>query len=161
MRRLSFVVLTVLAPAAVLVLALPSPVAANPQLRRFSIDARQFEYAPGRLEVNVGDRVALTLTASDVVHGFYLDGYGIEHRIEPGQSVTIEFVADQAGKFRYRCSVSCGPLHPFMIGELVVGPNLPFWQASGFVLIALIGALIHLYLSSSREASSGKTQESS
>lgn len=159
MRRLRLVVLTLLAVAAALLLVIPSPAAANPQFRRFTVDARQFEYTPGRFEVNIGDRVALTLTASDVVHGFYLDGYRIEHRIEPGQTVTIEFVADQAGKFRYRCSVSCGPLHPFMIGELVVGPNVPFSQAVGFVLIALVGALFFLW--SSREASNGKTQESS
>jgi heme/copper-type cytochrome/quinol oxidase subunit 2 len=158
MRRIRFLVLIALAVGAALLLTIPAPVSANPQLRRFTIDAKQFEYLPGRFEVNIGDRVALTLTASDVVHGFFLDGYEIEHRIEPGQSVTVEFVADQAGKFRYRCSVSCGPLHPFMIGELVVGPNVPFWQASGFVLIALIGALVFLW--SSREVSSDKIQKS-
>lgn len=158
MRRIRFLVLIALAAGTALLLTIPAPVSANPQLRRFTIDARQFEYSPGRFEVNVGDRVILTLTASDVVHGFYLDGYGIERRFTPGQSVTLEFMADKAGKFRYRCSVSCGPLHPFMIGELVVGPNVPFWQAGGFVVIALVGALFVLW--SSREVSSGKTQQS-
>lgn len=158
MRRLGVVVFTIFAAVVALVLMIPAPAAANSQVRRFALDATQFEYAPGRLEVNVGDRVVLTLAASDVVHGFYLDGYGIEHRIEPGQSVTIEFVANQAGKFRYRCSVSCGPLHPFMIGELVVGPNFPYWQAAGLVLIALVGMLFVLW--SSRGASSDNTQES-
>lgn len=158
MRRIRFLVLIALAVGAALLLTIPAPVSANPQLRRFTIDARQFEFTPGRVEVNVGDRVILTLTASDVVHGFYLDGYGIERRFTPGQSVTLEFMADKAGKFRYRCSVSCGPLHPFMIGELVVGPNVPFWQAGGFVVIALVGALFVLW--SSREVSSGKTQQS-
>jgi heme/copper-type cytochrome/quinol oxidase subunit 2 len=161
MRVFRIAVLTILAAAAVMLFVLPPPVGAQPQHRQFILDARQFEYAPGRFEVNVGDRVSLTLTASDVVHGFYLDGYGIERRITPGQSVTVEFLADRAGKFRYRCSVSCGPLHPFMIGELVVGPNAPFWQAVSFVLMALFGALIQLYTRSSREASNGKTQEPS
>ena len=48
-------------------------------------------------------------------------------------------LADQRGKFRYRCSVSCGPLHPFMIGELIVGPNVPLWRAIGVALVALAG----------------------
>lgn len=161
MRWLRLLPPILLVVAAALLLVIPSPIAASPQLRRFTLDAKRFEYTPGRFEVNVGDRVELRLAASDVVHGFYLDGYGIERRFAPGQSVTIEFVADQAGKFRYRCSVSCGPLHPFMIGELVVGPNMPFWQAASFVLIALFGALIHLYKGSSREAANGKTQEPS
>jgi heme/copper-type cytochrome/quinol oxidase subunit 2 len=74
---------------------------------------------PGRVQVNQGDRVVIIVAALDVSHGFYLDGYGIERRVTPGVPQRIEFVADKAGKFRYRCSVNCGSLHPFMIGELV------------------------------------------
>ena len=117
----------------------------TPQERHITIDATQFQFTPAQLDVNYGDRVILTLTASDVVHGFYLDGYGIEQRITPGVSQHIEFVANQMGKFRYRCAVSCGPLHPFMIGELVVGPNLPFWRAVGVLLVALGAFLIFLW----------------
>ena len=113
--------------------------------RTLTLDATQFEFTPGRLTVNQGDRVVFRLTASDVVHGFYLDGYGLERRIEPGVQQRIEFVADQPGKFRYRCSVSCGPLHPFMIGELIVSPNTPFWKAAGLVLTATAGLLVYLW----------------
>mgnify|MGYP005847274927 CR=1 FL=1 len=119
----------------------------DPQTRHFTIDATQFAFTPSRMEVNRGDQVMLTLTASDVVHGFYLDGYGIEQRVEPGRSVQVMFVADRAGKYRYRCSVSCGSLHPFMIGELVVGPNTPFWRTAGLVLVALSGTLCYLWYS--------------
>ncbi len=125
----------------VLLVPIPAP---SPQTREFTIDARQFEFAPGRLEVNYGDRVIITVTASDVVHGFYLDGYGINQQITPGVSQHIEFTADQVGKFRYRCSVSCGSLHPFMIGELVVGPNLLFGKAIVIALVALGVALVFL-----------------
>jgi heme/copper-type cytochrome/quinol oxidase subunit 2 len=123
------------------------------------LDATQYEYAPGRVRVNEGDQVVLTLTASDVVHGFYLDGYGLEPRVEPGVSEQITFVADKAGKFRYRCSVSCGPLHPFMSGELVVASNTPFWRAIGLVLVAAGGMLVVLWRTgkntSSQEVISG------
>jgi heme/copper-type cytochrome/quinol oxidase subunit 2 len=112
-----------------------------------ALDATQFQFMPGRVEVNQGDQVVITLTASDVVHGFYLDGYGIERRVEPGVPQQITFVADQAGKFRYRCAVSCGPLHPFMIGELVVTPNAPFWRAAGLILVAVTGMLAYLWQS--------------
>ena len=113
--------------------------------RQIALDATQFAFSPGRLEVHQGDRVTIDLTASDVVHGFYLDGYGLETRVVPGVTQHIEFTADQPGKFRYRCAVSCGSLHPFMIGELVVTPNNPFWKATGFVVLTLAGMLTYLW----------------
>jgi heme/copper-type cytochrome/quinol oxidase subunit 2 len=105
--------------------------------------------------VGQGDRVVITLTASDVVHGFYLDGYKIEERVEPGIIKQIEFVANKAGKFRYRCTVSCGSLHPFMLGELVVGPNVPFWRALGIVMVVVFGFLVYLW-----QLSTGANHES-
>lgn len=127
------------------VVLLPIPTFSTPQTRYITLDSRQFEYLPNRLHVQRDDTVIITLRSLDVVHGFYLDGYGIERRVEPGISQTIQFVADRTGKFRYRCSVSCGTLHPFMIGELVVGPNLLFWRAVGIIVVSLVGMLVYLW----------------
>jgi heme/copper-type cytochrome/quinol oxidase subunit 2 len=129
---------------ALTVAILPVPAFGSPVTRTITLDARQFEFAPARIEVNQGDRVIITLRADDVVHGFTLDGYAIQQRVAPGISQRIEFVADRAGKFRYRCSVTCGPMHPFMLGELVVGPNTLFWRAAALMLIVASGALILL-----------------
>jgi heme/copper-type cytochrome/quinol oxidase subunit 2 len=123
----------------------PLPGAAHATTREITLDATQFEYTPGRVQVNQGDRVIITLTASDVVHGFFLDGYALERRVEPGVAQQIAFTADKAGKFRYRCSVNCGPLHPFMIGELVVASNTPYWRAIGMVLVATGAMLAYLW----------------
>jgi heme/copper-type cytochrome/quinol oxidase subunit 2 len=119
------------------ILFLPVTNSPTPTTHQFTITAQQFEFIPGRIEVNQGDTVVISLSASDVTHGFYLEGYGTEQRIHPGIVQEITFTADQPGKFRYRCSVSCGSLHPFMIGELVVAPNLPFGRATLFVGAAL------------------------
>lgn len=145
MKRLRLVMPFVL--VALILLIIPTPAVATPALYHISLDMTQFEFAPGRFEVNYGDRVILTLTASDVTHGFYLDSYGIEQRVEPGIPAQVEFTATQPGKFRYRCSVTCGTMHPFMIGELVVAPNIPFWRAGGIVVIALAGMLFYLWKS--------------
>ena len=145
--------LRVLLPMAVLALAVfifPAPALGAPATRTITLDARQFEFAPARIEVNEGDRVIITLHADDVVHGFYLDGYGIQQRVAPGTSQRIEFIANRAGKFRYRCSVTCGPMHPFMIGELVVGPNTLFWRAAALTLVIAAGALTLLWRTSPR-----------
>jgi heme/copper-type cytochrome/quinol oxidase subunit 2 len=130
---------------ALVVLLAPVPVSTRPVTHHITMTADQFAFDPPVLRVNQGDRVRLTLRASDVVHGFHLDGYGLQQRVEPGLSREIEFVADSAGKFRYRCSVSCGTLHPFMIGELVVGPNLPFIRTLGLLLVAVAAALAYLW----------------
>lgn len=140
----------VLVPFGLLMLAAlfaPLPGAAAPTERTLHLDAAQFAFAPGRVHVNQGDRVVIDLTASDVVHGFYLDGYGLERRIEPGVAQQVVFTADKPGKFRYRCAVSCGPLHPFMIGELVVEANTPYWRAVGLVLVAAAGMVVYLWQS--------------
>lgn len=132
---------------ALAVLLMPAPPPATSAVYHVDLEATQFAFEPGRLEVQQGDRVVINLTAADVVHGFYLDGYNLTTRVTPGVAQRIEFVADRPGKFRYRCSVSCGPLHPFMIGELVVRPNSPLWRAVALVFTGLTGMLVYLWYS--------------
>ena len=138
---------------ALLILIVPVPSVTVPTTHYLSLTANQFQFTPGRVQVNQGDRVVITLAASDVVHGFYLDGYGLQTRVEPGVSQRIEFVADRPGKFRYRCSVTCGPIHPFMIGELVVGPNIPFWKTVAVMLVSAVGLLFSLWQSNRKKRS--------
>ena len=136
---------------ALLVLLVPIPSNSSPVTHDVTMTASQFAFDPPVLRVNRGDRIRLTLQAADVVHGFYLDGQNIAVRFEPGTSRQVEFVAEQVGKFRYRCSVSCGTLHPFMTGELVVGPNLVLGRAVGLMLVALAATLFYLWRFPPRE----------
>ena len=55
--------------------------------------------------------------------------------------LTLTFVADHAGSFRFRCSVTCGPLHPFMIGKLYVGPNWTLLRGSALAVLAAVAGL--------------------
>lgn len=105
------------------------------ETREFVIEARTFEYSPSRIEVNLGDTVILRLRPKDVTHGLYLDGYGLKTSAAPtvpgvpGGEGVLKFVADKPGKFRFRCSLTCGNLHPFMIGELNVRSGTPHTNA--------------------------------
>ena len=122
----------------------PAPATlAAPTDRHFRLEARSFEYTPPILDVDPGDRVTIDLAATDVVHGLYLDGYGLNITSDPGQTASLTFVADQPGTFRFRCSATCGALHPFMIGKLNVGPNWLLWRglALGVLAVAAVAIL--------------------
>ena len=120
----------------------PLPVQRHePTERTFRVKASSFEYTPAVLAVNPGDLVTIELTSNDVVHGLYLDGYDLEISADPDQTASLTFVADRPGSFRFRCSVTCGELHPFMIGKLKVGQNSLFWRGIGLAVIVMLAGV--------------------
>jgi len=122
---------------AIAVLVVPVPLTwAAPQERHVHIEASQFQFSPSVISVNPGDRVTIDLTSNDVVHGLYVDDYGVSTTADPGQTSRLTFVADKAGTFALRCFAPCGPLHPFMVGKLNVGPNWLLWRAMGIASVA-------------------------
>lgn len=140
--RISHLGWMALAAAALAFVFIPAPASSNtPQDRHIHIEASSFEYNPAVIAVNPGDRVTFELAASDVVHGLFLDGYEVSVTADPGQPARLTFVADRPGAFRFRCSVTCGPLHPFMTGRLQVGPNWLLWRAVGLAVVAAIGGV--------------------
>src|SRR5215216_6365399 len=121
----------------------PLPVqSVAPQERTFRVDARQFAYSTSELNVNAGDTVTLQLVSNDVVHGLYVDGYDISVEADPGQTATLTFTANKPGSFRFRCNITCGAMHPFMIGKLTVGTNAWLYRSFGMTLLAIVGVLI-------------------
>jgi cytochrome c oxidase subunit 2 len=93
--------------------------------KTFDITASKFRFEPETLEVEEGDRVTLTLRSTDVTHGIALKPFRIKTAIpKGGQPVTVEFVAEKAGTFEFRCSEYCGPRHSGMRGRLVVRPRV-------------------------------------
>jgi len=135
--------LVLLLAAAMLALA-PYPQASHPAPveRTIRIEASQFAYAPGEIRVNPGDTVTLKLVSTDVVHGLYLDGYGISVEADPGRTASTTFTASRAGSFRFRCNITCGALHPFMIGRLSVGNNTPLYRGLALGMLAAFGILL-------------------
>ena len=120
---------------------LPASITA-PRERTFQIEARQFAYSPSELQVNPGDTITLKLVSTDVVHGLYVDDYDISVEADPGQTATLTFVATKTGSFRFRCNVTCGAMHPFMIGKLTVGTNHWLYRSIGLAGLAIVGVLV-------------------
>lgn len=141
MRHRFSLLLFVMAGLVVAFAPLPAPAIA-PQARTFQIDARQFAYSPSELRVNPGDAVTIQLASTDVVHGLYVDDYDVSVEADPGQSETLTFVADKPGSFRIRCNVTCGAMHPFMIGKLNVGTNNWLFRSVGLAMLAVVSVII-------------------
>jgi len=139
----------------------------TPQEREVTVVARKYGYEPAVIRVNKGDTLRLRFASLDVVHGFYLEGHDVDatltpmrsavelrHPSRPGEEVTVEEVVvkvDSEGKFRYRCSSTCGFLHPFMLGELIVGPNRLLPTSLGMTLGVLLGGLAFVMIKDEEE----------
>jgi heme/copper-type cytochrome/quinol oxidase subunit 2 len=124
-----------------LILIAPLPQSSKtPQKRLIRIEASSFQFTPGQIHINPNDEVTIELVSMDVVHGLSLDGYDFELKADPGQTVSATFVADKAGVFRFRCSVACGNLHPFMIGKLQIGPNQLLIRGIALLILSIVTA---------------------
>jgi heme/copper-type cytochrome/quinol oxidase subunit 2 len=101
----------------------PAPAPSSPaQEQVIHLQASQFVFDPGDITVQFGQGVRLDLASQDVVHGIYIDGYELA--------------------FTIRCSVTCGPLHPFMIGKIRVLPDFKWIRLlAGSTLAVIAGVL--------------------
>ena len=103
------------------------------------VTAKKYEFDPSPIHVKKGTKVQLKITATDHSHGFKTEEFpegsdkkgtpGLTFtsfqdcwKIEKGQSVTVEFVAQIPGKYPFKCCVHCGWGHRGMKGELIVDP---------------------------------------
>jgi len=89
-------------------------------IKEFSMTAKQWSFTPNTLTVNQGDLVKLSIKSIDVTHGFSIPAFDVDQRINSGQEITVEFVADKKGTFSFACSVSCGAGHAGMTGKIIV-----------------------------------------
>jgi heme/copper-type cytochrome/quinol oxidase subunit 2 len=120
---------------------IPFPYLSTGQARNFTVQASQFQFTPAVLQVQPGDQVTINLESTDVVHGLYIDQYDLSIQADPGQTASLQFIADRKGGFNLRCSVACGAMHPFMLGKLQVGVNETLYRSFFSLPILLIGVL--------------------
>lgn len=140
LKWIGVIVLVVLASTSGGVLWAQYPL--NSSEKEFHLEARQFAYDPPIIRVNKGDRVTIKAQSRDVIHGLYLDGYDIDRMLRPGEPVQFTFIANKEGKFGFRCSLTCGVLHPFMIGKLIVEPNYLFPGSVGLAIGLAVSSII-------------------
>jgi heme/copper-type cytochrome/quinol oxidase subunit 2 len=162
-RKTALISIVVLFIATLAVPLLAHLLPRSPQTRVVQLKAHKYGYSPARIFVNRGDTLVFKPTSTDVTHGFLLDGYDVEFIIkqegiaflkyiwqdEAGESHTdwdkvreVKLTADRAGKFSFRCTQTCGNLHPFMTGELIVGPNTAYSAAVALSIWLAVSMLL-------------------
>ncbi len=75
---------------------------------------------PPTLYLPLGENVRFTLTASDVVHGFWIPAFMIQMQNLPGVTNQLEFSATKLGTFPGRCNILCGRNHSQMLFNVKV-----------------------------------------
>jgi cytochrome c oxidase subunit 2 len=79
---------------------------------------------PPTLYLPQGEKVRFTLTANDVVHGFWIPAFMIQMQNLPGVTNKLEFTANKLGTYPGRCNILCGRNHTQMIFSVkVVTPS--------------------------------------
>ncbi len=83
-------------------------------------------FSPEVIEVKKGDNIVWHITnlerAQDETHGFTIDTYNVHGSLEPGETNTFRFKADEEGVFPYYCTEFCSALHLEMMGYFLVKP---------------------------------------
>lgn len=105
----------------------PSEITPTPEDgERIEVDVvgADFSFSPTQITVAQGTTVVINFTNSDadgeMEHDFVIDELGVTTSVLlPGQSETIEFVADEPGTYTYYCSVG-NHRAMGMVGTLVV-----------------------------------------
>jgi len=86
----------------------------------FHISATMWEFYPKEISVDKGDNVTIHFTSLDVHHGLYIKKWNVTANLFTNQSATINFKADEVGRFEYFCTVYCGIGHSEMKGYITV-----------------------------------------
>jgi len=98
----------------------PSPAQGAMPAHEIQLTAKKYEFSPDPIRVKKGEHVRLIITATDRDHGIKLEAFNIEQKLKKGVPTTVEFTADKAGRFSFKCSVHCGLGHGGMKGTLIV-----------------------------------------
>jgi cytochrome c oxidase subunit 2 len=112
-------------------------VAEDQKVQVIELTAKKYEYSPSPVHLKSGTKIQLKITATDHDHGFKIsavpDGAlpngaaGLIFssaqdcwQLRKGETTTIEFLAQTAGTYTFKCCHTCGLGHKGMKGQIVV-----------------------------------------
>ena len=83
------------------------------------------------LDIPVGQKIKLELTAKDVIHSFWVPNLGGKKDAVPGHNTSLWIEADQPGTYKGQCFEFCGDGHADMLITVVAHPQSDYatWAA--------------------------------
>lgn len=94
-----------------------------PEDPMFQLASGAYLQAPERLHIPVNTKVALEITAEDVIHSFHVSNLGGKIDAVPGRTTRLWLEADRVGEFKGQCYEFCGDGHADMLIVVVVHPQ--------------------------------------
>jgi cytochrome c oxidase subunit II len=104
--------------------------------RVIEVSAKKYEFDPAEIRVKKGTRIELKVHSVDETHGIRLsltpegskenspgllfDNPDDNGKVEKNQDQVLDFVAQQAGTYEFKCAKVCGIHHGKMKGKLIV-----------------------------------------
>lgn len=106
-----------------------APVTQNAS-KEFVIQANGLQYAwiftypdsgvvAGELHVPVGRKILLNISASDVLHAFWVPEFRLKQDAVPGQPTELRFMPNRIGEYPVICAELCGPYHGAMRTKVI------------------------------------------
>lgn len=92
----------------------------GPDLYEAVIVAFEGGFDPSELRVLVGAEVRFRVRSADLVHGFLIEGTGVEIELDPLDPSEFSHTFTELGEYPFYCWVYCGGGHPSMMGKLIV-----------------------------------------
>jgi cytochrome c oxidase subunit II len=77
-------------------------------------------FQPREIRVPAGAKVTFIATATDVIHGFHVEGTKVNFMMIPGQIARVEAVFTRPGEHLLICHEYCGAGHHLMYGTVIV-----------------------------------------
>ncbi|HRC59389.1 Cytochrome c oxidase subunit 2 [Candidatus Propionivibrio aalborgensis] len=92
--------------------------------------------------VPAGKKVRLVMTASDVIHAWWVPAFGVKQDAIPGFIRDTWFKVDKPGTYRGQCAELCGVNHGFMpiVVEVVPPEQFASWKNEQIALVAAAAA---------------------
>ena len=94
-----------------------------PDQQMFKLNSGATLQAAEQLDIPVGTKVKLELTAKDVIHSFWVPNIGGKKDAVPGHTTTMWIQANQPGTYKGQCTEFCGDGHADMLITVVAHPE--------------------------------------